>query len=429
MIVLAIIGYAAFYWVKKEHYVAYSSFSEVLYTLGMIIIGAFAGVIGFGILTTLITWIYFLLTHSESISVKLGIDIKGPLGEAPVRIEIPRAIRPFLGFIKTRLVFDDYNQTSILPLENAVRERRKFFRIGIKGAQIATLTIIQEYKINKVVVLFEDMFQMIQLPFTYKLTKAVYTTPPVIDVEEINIEANRTEQDKLRIQTLKRIQGEYLNYKNFESGDDVRRIVWKIYAKNKELVVRIPEIANPYASHIYFLGSFYKDIFTKNKISFFFLNYYKTVLENIIDSLQKEGVNVRYLPDQEVSNTFQVAEQEKITYSISVAHWQKNNPLSNYIETKGTFLACFSSLTSVEEIEKLMNGKRKDVVLFWVRLSNSFKRRRFVRIKYLFIKRDTTFADRAWQKWIFSSSKRKVIKNEKRIEALLKKNGIDYIEI
>ena len=81
-----------------------------------------------------------------------------------------------------------------------------------------------------------------------------------------------------------------MNYKDFESGDDVRRIVWKIFAKNKELVVRIPEVINPYASHLHFFASFQNSmIAADSNYAAGMLDYYKDIIFNTILQIEKDG--------------------------------------------------------------------------------------------------------------------------------------------
>ena len=87
-----------------------------------------------------------------------------------------------------------------------------------------------------------------------------FNGPPLKATGNIIVQPKKTEETNMRIEEMRKVEGELLNYKNFETNDDVRRIVWKIYAKNKELVVRIPETNDPYASHIYFYASFYNAI-------------------------------------------------------------------------------------------------------------------------------------------------------------------------
>ena len=106
---------------------------------------------------------------------------------------------------------------------------------------------------------------------------------------------------------MRKVEGEFLNYKNFENNDDVRRIVWKIYAKNKELVVRIPEMMDPYASHVYLYASFFSSSISKamRTVEDPFLNYYKVITWSVYQNLVKQGFEVRYIPDQDATKNNQ----------------------------------------------------------------------------------------------------------------------------
>ena len=55
------------------------------------------------------------------------------------------------------------------------------------------------------------------------------------------IEPKSTKNDDVRTNQLRKISGEWLEYKKYEATDDIRRIVWKVFAKNKELIVRKQE--------------------------------------------------------------------------------------------------------------------------------------------------------------------------------------------
>ena len=115
-----------------------------------------------------------------------------------------------------------------------------------------------------------------------------------MDIAPQEINPSKTKEEIQKIKTSRKIEGDFLNYKDFESGDDVRRIVWKIFAKNRELVIRTPEVINPYASHIKFHTSFYnvisKDLTAAYATSM--LNYFKDVVYNICLSIQKTDKKV-----------------------------------------------------------------------------------------------------------------------------------------
>src|SRR6185312_7478147 len=128
-----------------------------------------------------------------------------------------------------------------------------------------------------------------------------FTHPLYNSTGPLNVQPKKTEETNMRIEEMRKVEGELLNYKNFENNDDIRRIVWKIYAKNKELVVRIPETNDPYASHIYFYASFYNAISNDvyEEFNEVFLDNFKTAIWNIYDQLHRQKALIQYIPDQE----------------------------------------------------------------------------------------------------------------------------------
>lgn len=112
------------------------------------------------------------------------------------------------------------------------------------------------YDVEEVQLQFCDMFRLFGIPYTLLARQQFYTLPQIQKEKAVVAQPNTTEEQTERIEIPKPSEGEYINYKDFETGDDVRRIVWKIYARNGQLVVRIPETKDPYASHLYFYASF-----------------------------------------------------------------------------------------------------------------------------------------------------------------------------
>ncbi len=156
----------------------------------------------------------------------------------------------------------------------------------------------------------------------------------------------------IRIDEMRKVEGEFLNYKNFETNDDVRRIVWKIYAKNKELVVRIPETNDPYASHVYFYASFYNNISNDfyKKFNDVFLNSYKTIVWNVFEQLYSQNNSIKYITDQEVKSVYADDELQKIKYIISTSVWQQSKDIASYFNNQYGSVICISSLTDAKQL-------------------------------------------------------------------------------
>src|SRR6185436_21113785 len=165
------------------------------------------------------------------------------------------------------------------------------------------------------------------LPYTVPYAQQLFTLPQEMAVKEVKAQPHATEEQKQRVDIPRRVEGEYINYKEFETGDNIRRIVWKIYARSGQLVVRIPETKDPYASHLYFYVSFFEGfdlqggIFDKE-----LLNIYKDKIRSLFEALQKNGYDVRIPQDQEVPKLSGMSDKKNELFQISAAKWHREKP-------------------------------------------------------------------------------------------------------
>jgi len=259
----------------------------------------------------------------------------------------------------------------------------------------------------------------------------MYTTPPPIKTRELDAVPNSSEDMNTRIPTMRRVEGDYLNYKNYEPTDDPRRIVWKIYARNKELVIKIPEVFNPFASHLYLIPSFYKEWKGNTKLETELLNGYKDKLRYLTDSLLKQGASLKVISDQEVSSSFEVSEDEKILYKISTAHWQNSKSLQDLVKPNSHAFICISSLTPALMLESLPLLK-PGAVLFYTKVSETYRwawlKKGLLNIGNIFFRLNDR-SNLSLALWWFSPLGRKVRRNEKAIEKILEHQPITVVKL
>jgi hypothetical protein len=208
--------------------------------------------------------------------------------------------------------------------------------------------------------------------------------------------------------------------------------VWKIYAKNKELVVRIPETNDPYASHVYFYSSFYNAMGTGIYSDFFpvFLNYYKTMVWNTYQQLSKQNVLIKYIPDQESKTTFADDPLQKIKYIISTSEWQTQKDLQHYFKKEEASVLCISSLIDAKEVEHILDRTGKDLVIIFVQLSNSFNKVNIKDwVKWIFVKPESDGIEKLRLAWNLSPLKRKITENENKIKALINKSESEVLVV
>jgi hypothetical protein len=408
-----------------------SSFRPLILLMGKTALWFIVALIGFSVLSTIICWIYYLwLQKKKNYLLEFAFKPSGSGKKEGMWLEtiLKQARRPFLGFIKGRLFYDGYQMTDKFLLASNKLRPQRFWREGISGKSKLVLPDIKEYKVQGGFVYFEDMLQLFSIPVRQRIQGHFYQAPEKVELQEQESLPRKTEQTDTRIEQLRKVEGEYLNYKDFEGGDDVRRIVWKVYAKSRELVVRVPEIFDPYASHVYFYASFHTDINElqhANAFSAEMLNYYKNRVWTAYEALTGKEWAVRYIPDQVLHVPEQKNEEELVQRIISNSHWHKDRELMDYFQPRYGSVLCISSFNSPADVAGLLEQCSSDTVVYYVKLSRTF--RNFVPwswLKRIFIQAPDDRLKRIRSRWFLSPLRFRLAKREKEIELILEKSNV-----
>ncbi len=336
--------------------------------------------------------------------------------------------RPVLGFIKGRLYYDDNVMTDRFALLTDKRKQGSLRRKGISGKSRMYLPDIKEYDLKGGFIYFQDMLHIFSLTASQPINGHFYQPPVLKGETDAEVYPRKTEDMEVRIEQLRRVDGEYLNYKDFESGDDVRRIVWKVYAKNRELVVRTPEMFEPYASHLYFHASFFAPVKAQWLAGGYMkemLNYYKNCVWTVYDTLRKKEWDVRYLPDTAVNLPEQLSEQERTARIISNSDWHTEPGLLQYFNPKTGAVLCISSFVDVNELEELLERCDAATVVYFIKVSGilrSYAPLRWIS-RLIFLPPEDRLS-RLRARWLFSPIRYQVLKNEQEIEKTLNKSGV-----
>jgi hypothetical protein len=431
-VLFALCSSFAFYWLRENYIVTESSFGRLINATGLMIISLAVVLVACSFIFALLSWLYFFLLHrKQKIQVLLGKDIKEAAGWVPLEVQINGAIRPFLGYIKASVIFNDFSTTDNIVLDSSSNDHGKFIRKGLKGIKKIWLPDRKEYQVKESRLFFNDYFRMFSFTCALPFKKNMYTTPPPIKTEEMEVVPNSSEDLTTRIPTMRRVEGDYFNYKNYEPTDDPRRIVWKLYARNKELVIKMPEVFNPFASHLYLIPSFYKESKGPAKLEAELLNAYKDRLRYLTDSLIKQGASIKVISDQEVSSTFEVSEEEKILYRISTAHWQNNKNLQELVKPNTHPFICISSLTPAAMLEALPLLKQGSVI-FYVKLSEAYRwawlKKGLLNVGNIFFRLNDS-SNLSLGLWWLSGLGRKLRSNEKLIDSVLENQSVNVVRL
>ena len=413
-----------------------SALLPLILVMGKVVFLFFLALVTISVLSTFYSYLYYLYLFNikgARLEVQFSTESKNGRNKLFLSAGIQGVIRPLLGFVKGRLFYDDHRFTDRFSLLSDRRKEHSLRRTGITGKSRIYLPDIKEYDLKGGFVYFEDMLHLVSLAVSQPLTGHFHQAPELQDAVNPDIQPRKTEQMDVRVEQMHRVEGEYLNYKDFEAGDDVRRIVWQVYARNRELVVRTPEMFEPYASHLYFYASFQaslKQNWGKEGYLKEMLNYYKNHVWTVCDALSKKEWNLRYIPDQVFTVPEHLSDAEKNAGIISKSYWHDDTLLSSYFNPRHGTVLCISSLTDTGDLANLLDKCDEATVIYFVRLSNAFRHPIAYSIfKRLIFQSPKDRLSRLRNRWLFSPVRIQIRKREKEIGELLQKSSVTWTEL
>ena len=411
-----------------------SPFLPFILLMGKMALWFVGGLIGLSILSTFICFIYYLYlrgSKGNKLEIEFTTETKdGKKNRLFLNARLDGAIRPVLGFVKGRLYYDDNVMTDRFGMMSNKRREQSLWRVGIAGKSRMRLPDIKEYDLKGGFIYFQDMLHLFSLASSQPVGGHFYQPPVLVDEDDREVFPRKTESMDVRIEQLRRVEGEHLNYKDFESGDDVRRIVWKLYAKNRELVVRVPELFEPYASHLYLYASFFADVKTNWLDEGYLkemLNYYKNCIWTVYDTLGQKEWDLRFIADQSFHIPEQLGDAEMTARIISNSTWHKDTGLQQYFNPKTGTVLIISSLTDPKDLVNILDRCDASTVVYYVKVSGVLKHFAPLGVlgRILFLPPQDRLA-RLRTNWTFSPMRFQISKREKEIEEILSKSVVTW---
>jgi hypothetical protein len=397
-----------------------------------------AGLVLLSLVSALLNWAYFLALKSrgtDRVEISFDKQTDRKTGNYTVLIQavVRGALRPLLGFVTGRLVYDDGDFTAVFPLLGSRRKRVFLLQEAVKGGDELTMGDVKEYRINGAFVFFQDMLRMLSLPAHQRLSGTFQQLPRKQNLDITETNPRHTETLDVRIDKMKRVEGDLFQYKSFESGDDVRRIVWKVYARNRDLVVRTPERFEPFASHLYFYAGFNANIpFTLSIDNPYFregLNFYKERVWTVYSTLKQSQAEVRFVPDQQFQPANIITAEDQVLQTISRAAWHDQGSLTEYFDARKGAVLIISSLSDPDQVQEVIENSNNNVVVYFVPLSKAFRHSAALHwAGRLFLRPSDDRIQKLRSSWPFSPVRAFLRKREAAIQAILD-NSLAPIEI
>lgn len=407
-----------------------SSFLPIILLMARLAVAFVFALIALSVCSTVVAWLFFKVqTNRNQDLIQLQFDADPKKNRLTLRTSIAGVFRPLLGFVKGRLLYEDLLLTDSFTLVSRNKFGKPWLR-GVAGKAWLRLPDVREYQLEGAFIYFQDMLQLVSLPTYHRIPQHFQVAPVAIRNQSAEASPRKTEQNDIRSEHLHRTEGDYLNYKDFESGDDVRRIVWKVYARSRELVVRVPERYEPYVSHVFVYASFFTTLpstVTSEAYMREMTNRFKNQIWTVYQSLVAKDFEIRYVPDQELNLAADGTPEARTAQAITASEWHQTRPIQQYFNSKQGAVLCVSSLTNPKDLEETLDLCNASTVVYFIRCSTTFNDLVALSwLKRILIRPPEDRLQRLRATWPFAPIRSRIIRQEREIAEVLKNSRVTY---
>lgn len=268
------------------------------------------GMLVFATVSVAFSYLLFQFGKKKYFS-KILIAETEPSGQGFIKGNAPLILQPFLGKLQAIVWFKGDTEGATL-----------LSRIPVgKIAIPLPVRHIKVYEVAELDILFLDLLRMYRLPASLFSIASFEKTPTASDRAPIAFQPLHHQDEIKHTDQIIYNKGEWLQYKPFESGDDVRRVLWKIYAKSKELMVRQQELYTHYSSKVSILVLFdieeqaYASL--SNAGLFTLLDAYKNAVYSIYQQVVVAHPSVSFT----IMGTNQSADMQPVLQQLTAAKW------------------------------------------------------------------------------------------------------------
>jgi|GEM_PF-4683539 hypothetical protein len=276
------------------------------------------------------------------------------------------------------------------------------------------------YETYEIIVRHVDMLGLFAIPVGIPWVTE-WIVPPMGGLPQSDLPEPRvTEQMLQKIKHWKKIEGEWLHYKKFDWGDDVRRVVWPVFARSRELMVRQPELQEPYASHVYIYASFYQQYLDGLAPEFaaMMADHYRRSIWSLLEAMETSDVQFRLAPDQSAGIAHVTGHQ--VRESIARLEWQLQHNLQEYVKPRKASVLIVHSGTDADALQQLISQNKTLPHLVFIPLSGILKRPLRLRdwLSWIWLP-PPDHRDAIRKRWWLSPVRQQMLHNEKRLQQII----------
>ncbi|WP_225321276.1 DUF58 domain-containing protein [Rhizosphaericola mali] len=401
--------------IEKDQNESFIAILKVCKTIAMYAIGC---ILLFALLTTFIPW-WLIRKNSKNIRVHLIQQnaFKKDLFEVQLEIE-PKLRAHALCLLKCQFIGGNY-LSKLVELEESshfqMSQKKTYYRAVIQ------LQDVKDYAIDYIQLYIGDFLHLFSFSQKIPAHFLLQNLPEKTKVPEVKVLPRKADMSDRRAETSQMAQGDLYQFKQFEDNDDIRRIVWSIYARSGELVVRTPEIKSEFASDVLLYCSFYSGFKTSSStvLDSLYLNIYKNAIWSFYLSWaekEKDGKVLALVDD----NKQELSSKEEIEKALMHAHWHEQPVFLQGKEWEKVSVILVSSLIPIGEVESMMQQLPDAVQIIQIKISEMIDQlpsKIWMPTVFLETEKIPEFQNK-WQ-WQMNTSRKALVENETAIAQLL----------
>lgn len=419
---ITVLAYALLWWQFKPIDIAKDdATAQLIFLLLKLLLITIAACISL----SFITWFGSIIFNSWAKKTnRVQLQLK-QLANAPtptLHIQIRYWLSPLLGSSTIVWKLSNGTQTPAVPAYRIW----KGFRPGRYTAHVAwPLEDYQAYTVLQMKVCITDIFHFFRWRISLPIQQSLHHLPVAPPSSHHNFTPYETTEEP--ITTKKRLPrlGELFQYKNFEDNDDVRRIVWKIYAKHKDLVVRTADVQYLPATQVYLYTSFYQPIkIVNDTLAQQTLNTYKERLWALVQAVEKEAIEIIWRTDQPTQMPTNDT-THSIQWQLTQCTWQQQHSIDQLIVAKHKGILCVTVYTPLTLLQKVLMEKKVSTIIF-IPIIPRYKPFSFKTIfKWLWVSDGP--GSSLWKSWSVWQQQNKLFKLEQQYIQQLQQNNSSVI--
>jgi hypothetical protein len=310
-------------------------------------------VVLFYMIVIVIPYLWFFLTYYVLRRNRNQILFKFPRESCVIGQEfqidaiLQRKMRLLFGAIKFKLVFFNYDTTDWYFLFGNQVRKGQLFNSTDRGAIVSFSLVFRHhgrFRTRYSVVKFEDPFGLLSLPiiereyheFDREKNFYMYSLPVSQPGTLAPYYVKKKSVPSVSEQTF-RIAEDFFDTKRYEPTDDSRRILWPVFGRMRQLLVRIPERDSVIDADVDVYVLFHNAFFTRDNEWFHarYDDYIRDIMRFLEMLLRQRALSVTLftddVPDPPYEHDPHLTSEENIKRQLVSSFWHQDKPPSAFL--------------------------------------------------------------------------------------------------